>query len=71
MVTSVAHAIVRDAHPVAATVLAILRRAVPAEARAWASRQPRARDRTRPTFLAEMSRRLGDVIRCLTRPVRL
>ena len=58
-------------HPVAATVLGILRRAVQGEARAWARRQPRARDRTCPTFLAKMSRRLGEVIRCITRPVRL
>jgi hypothetical protein len=61
----------RVRHPVAATVLGILRRAVQGEARAWARRQPRARDRTCPTFLAKMSRRQGEVIRCLTRPVRL
>ena len=48
----------RVRHPVAATVLGILRRAVQGEARAWARRQPRARDRTCPTFLAKMSRRL-------------
>jgi hypothetical protein len=57
--------------PVAATVLGILRRAVQGEARAWMRRQPRARDRTCPTFLAKMSRRTGHVIRCITRPVRL
>jgi hypothetical protein len=57
--------------PVAATVLGILRRAVQGEARAWARRQPRARDLTCPTFLAKMSRRVGQVIRCITRPVRL
>jgi hypothetical protein len=61
----------RVRHPVAATVLGILRRAVQGEARAWARRQPRARDRTCPTFLAKMSRRLGEVIRCITRPIRL
>lgn len=61
----------RVRHPVAATVLGILRRAVQGEARAWIRRQPRARDRTCPTFLAKMSRRLGDVIRSITRPVRL
>jgi hypothetical protein len=61
----------RVRHPVAATVLGILRRAVQGEARAWARRQPRARDRTCPTFLAKMSRRCGQVIRSLTRPVRL
>ena len=57
--------------PVAATVLGILRRAVQGEARARALRQPRAQDRTYPTFLAKMSRRLGQLIRCLTRSVRL
>ena len=58
----------RVRHPVAATVLGILRRAVQGEARAWIRRQPRARDRTCPTFLAKMSRRLGDVIRLITCP---
>jgi hypothetical protein len=58
-------------HPIAATVLGILRRAVQGEARAWARRQPRARDRTCPTFLSKMSRRIGAVVRCLTRPTRL
>ena len=61
----------RVRHPRAATVLGILRRAVQAEARAWARRQPRARDRTCPTFLSKMSRRRGEVIRILTRPLRL
>ena len=61
----------RVRHPIAATVLGILRRAVQGEARAWIRRQPRARDRTCPTFLAKMSRRIGDVIRLITRPVRL
>lgn len=61
----------RVRHPVAATVLGILRRAVQGESRAWARRQPRARDRTSPTFLSKMSRRLGCVIRTLTRPIRL
>jgi hypothetical protein len=58
-------------HPIAATVLGILRRAVQGEARAWARRQPRARDRTCPTFLSKMSRRIGEVVRSLTRPIRL
>ena len=58
-------------HPVAATVLGILRRAVQGEARAWIRRQPRVRDRTAPTFLAKMSRRLGDVLRLITCPVGL
>ena len=61
----------RVRHPVAATVLGLLRRAVQGEARAWIRRQPRARDRTCPTFLAKMSRRLGNVLRLITRPVRL
>jgi predicted transposase YbfD/YdcC len=61
----------RVAHPVAATALGILRRAVQGEACAWARRQPRARDRTCLTFLAKMSRRPGQVIRLLTRPIRL
>jgi len=61
----------RVRHPVAATVLGILRRAVQGEARAWIRRQPRARDRSCPTFLAKMGRRTGEVIRLITRPVRL
>ena len=59
----------RVRHPVAATVLGILRRAVQGEARAWIRRQARARDRTCPAFLAKMSRRLGEVIRLITCPV--
>src|SRR5260221_9670521 len=59
----------RVRHPVAATVLGILRRAVQGEARAWIRRQPRARDRTCPTFFAKMSRRLGEVIHLITCPV--
>lgn len=58
----------RVRHPVAATVLGLFRRAVQGEARAWIRRQPRARDRTCPTFLAKMSRRLGEVIRLITCP---
>ena len=57
--------------PVAATVLGILRRAVQAESRAWIRRQKRARDRTCPTFLSKMSRRVGLIIRSITRPTRL
>lgn len=60
---------VRD--PGAATVLGILRRTVQGEARAWMRHQPRVRDRTVPTFLAKMSRRPGDVLSLLTRPLRL
>lgn len=55
----------RVRHPIAATVLGILRRAVQGEARAWMRRQPRARDRTCPTFFAKMSRRRGQVLRLL------
>jgi len=58
----------RVRHPVAATVLGLLRRAVQGEARAWMRRQTRARDRTCPTFLAKMSRRLGRVLRLITCP---
>ena len=58
-------------HPVAATVLGLLRRAVQGEARAWMRRQPRARDRTCPTFLSKMSRRIGTVIRMITGPTGL
>ncbi len=61
----------RVAHPVAATVLGLLRRAVQGEARAWIRRQTRARDRTCPTFFAKMSRRPGHVIRLITCPARL
>lgn len=55
-------------HPVAATVLGLLRRAVQGQARAWIRRQSRARDRTCPTFFAKMNRRLGDVIRLISCP---
>jgi hypothetical protein len=61
----------RVRHPVAATVLGLLRRTVQAEARAWIRRQPRARDRTCPTFFAKMSRRLDHLIRLITCPARL
>lgn len=49
--------------PVAATVYGILRRAVQGEFRAWARAQPRARDRTFPTFRDLMGRRINRVIR--------
>ena len=58
-------------HPVAATVLGLLRRAVQGEARAWIRRQTRARDRTCPTSFAKMSRRLGHVINLIKCPARL
>lgn len=56
----------RVRHPVAATVLGILRRAVQGEYRAWARRQPKARDRTYPTFKAKMNRRINPIIRNIT-----
>lgn len=43
----------RVRHPVAATVLGLLRRLLHGQARAWARKQTRARDRTYPTFLAQ------------------
>lgn len=58
-------------HPVAATVLGLLRRATQAEAREWIRRQPRASDRTFPTFFAKMNHRLGTVIRLITRAIQL
>jgi hypothetical protein len=56
----------RVRHPVAATVLGILRRAVQGEYRVWARAQSKARDRTYPTFTAKMNRRLNPVIRQIT-----
>jgi hypothetical protein len=56
----------RVRHPVAATVLGILRRAVQGEYRAWARRQRKARESTCPAFLEKMSRRLNRVINYLT-----
>lgn len=56
----------RVRHPVAATVLGILRRAVQAEYRAWARGQPSKRDRTYPTFRDRMSRRIHLAIRLAT-----
>ena len=55
----------RVRHPVAATVLGILRRAVQGEYRAWARRQRRARDSTCPAFLEKMSRRVDLALRYL------
>lgn len=51
---------------VAATVLGIVRRAVQGEYRAWAVEQPRARDRTYPTFRDKLSRRQRLIIKYLT-----
>jgi hypothetical protein len=56
----------RVRHPVATTVLGILRRAVQGEYRAWARRQSKARDSTCPAFLEKMSRRVNRVIRFVT-----
>ena len=56
----------RVRHPVAATVLGLLRRAVQGEYRAWARRQRKARDSTCPAFQEKMGRRVNLVIRYLT-----
>jgi hypothetical protein len=56
----------RVRHPVAATVLGILRRALQGEYRDWARRQRRARESTCPAFKEKMSRRLDLVIRFVT-----
>jgi hypothetical protein len=56
----------RVRHPVAATVLGILRRAVQGEYRAWARRQRKARDSTCPAFQEHMGRRIDLIIRYLT-----
>lgn len=56
----------RVRHPVAATVLGILRRAVQGEYHAWAPRQRKARDSTCPAFREKMSRRINLVVRYLT-----
>jgi hypothetical protein len=42
----------RVRHPEGATVLGLLRRWLPGEARGWARGQPRSRARTCPTFLS-------------------
>ena len=55
----------RVRHPVAATVLGIMRRATQGEYRAWARRQHKARDSTCPAFLEKMSRRVALVLRYL------
>ena len=55
----------RVRHPIAATVLGILRRAVQGEYRAWARRQRKARDSTCPAFQERMSRRVDLVLRYL------
>ena len=56
----------RVRHPVAATVLGVLRRAVQGEYRAWARRQTRSRESTCPAFREKMGRRINRVIQFLT-----
>jgi hypothetical protein len=56
----------RVRHPVATTVLGILRRALQGEYRAWSRRQKKARDSTCPAFQEKMSRRINLVVRYLT-----
>ena len=53
-------------HPVAATVLGILRRAVQGEYRPWARRQAKPRDSTFPAFREKMSRRVDKVLQFVT-----
>ena len=53
----------RVRHPVSATVLGILRRAVQGEYRAWARGQPCKRNRTYPTVRDLMSRRINQAVR--------
>jgi hypothetical protein len=55
----------RVRHPVAATALGILRRAVQGEYRAWARRQRKARDSTCAAFQERMSRRVDLVLHFL------
>ena len=56
----------RVRHPVATSVLGILRRAVQGEYRAWARRQRKARNSTSPAFQEKMGRRINRVICYLT-----
>ena len=56
----------RVRHPVAVTVLGILRRALQGEYRDWARRQRRPRDRTCPVFKEKMGRRVNLVMRFVT-----
>ena len=57
----------RVRHPIAATVLGIMRRAIQGEYRAWARRQPKKRDRTFPTFRDRMRRRINLAVNFVTR----
>jgi hypothetical protein len=56
----------RVRHPIAATVLGVMRRAVQGEYRAWARRQTRKRESSCPAFREKMSRRINRVIQFLT-----
>ena len=56
----------RVCHPIAATILGLLRRAMQGVYRAWAKRQTKARDRTCPTFMAKMKNRVSLIIRYLS-----
>lgn len=56
----------RVRHPVSATVLGILRRAVQGEYRAWARRRTKARESTCPAFLEKMGRRINLVVSYVT-----
>jgi hypothetical protein len=56
----------RVRHPLASTVLGILRRAVKGEYRAWARRQHKAHDSTCPALQERISRRINLVIRYFT-----
>ena len=56
----------RVRHPIASTVLGIMRRAVQGEYRAWARGKRRARDHTCPAFFERMSRRIDLAIRYVT-----
>ena len=56
----------RVRHPVSATVLGIMRRAVQGEDRAWARGQSWRRDKSFPTFRDPLSRRLNHVVRFTT-----
>jgi predicted transposase YbfD/YdcC len=56
----------RVRHPVAATALGILRRAIQGEYRDWARHQRRPRASTYPGFREKMSRRINRIIRFVT-----
>ena len=60
----------RVRHPVAATALAWLRRFLLGEFAAWARGQPRARDRTLPTFFAHFGRSAWAAVHFVCAPPR-